>query len=45
MSGVVNFIHFINETVLRIEVSGAPSYILTPKQDNNHECDHKVQRL
>jgi hypothetical protein len=45
MSGVVNVTLCIKDTVLGIKANGAPSYILTPKQDNNHECGHKVQYL
>ena len=43
MSGVVNVIHCIKDKVLGIKVNGAPSYTLTPKQDNNYDYDHKVQ--
>jgi len=42
-------VHFqgqmVKDTVLGIKVNGAPSYTLTPKQDNNHECDYKMQCL
>ena len=45
ISGVVNVTHFIKDTALGIKFNGVPSYTLTPKQDNNHEYDHKVQCL
>jgi hypothetical protein len=45
MSGVVDVTHCVKDKVLGIKINEAPFYTLTPKQDNNHEGDHKVQCL